>query len=280
MNRNVFLLLLLTLVWLILGLLFHNSNCPCEGAESTNVASVPVSPPEVEQAPEVELGPLVFNWASEVPVINDKFGAFVSNSVLSRVKEGELLEIIGHYFRNEENTSQFENMGLARAFQIKQLLAPYLDTSMVALRARLVSEEEGVRDNPFESASFSSRPLQQTGARVEEIGDRAIVYFPSGSVDKIEDPAVDTYLDKLATNLQESSQTVTLTGHTDNDADSDLNLQLGMQRANAIKNILVAKGVPADRIETLSKGELEPTASNRTDAGKALNRRVEIVLNN
>ena len=279
MNRNVFLLSLLTLVWLLLGLFFHKVPCPCGDVESTASASVPVSPPEVEQPPEVDVGPLVFNWMSDTPITNNDFDGYVKDAILGKLQDGNLLEVIGHYFSNEENTSTFENMGLARAHQIKLLLAPYLDTTMVRLRSRLMGEPDDARTKPFVSASFGSRPLEQTGARVEEIGDRAIVYFPSGSMDRIEDQGVDAYLEKLANNLKASSQTVTLTGHTDNDAQSDLNLRLGMGRANAIKTILVSKGVPADRIETISKGETEPTASNLTDEGKALNRRVEIVVN-
>ena len=49
-----------------------------------------------------------------------------------------------------------------------------------------------------------------------------------------------------------------------------------MRRAEAVKKYLVSKGVPADRIYTEGKGETQPVATNKTAAGRAQNRRVEI----
>lgn len=73
-------------------------------------------------------------------------------------------------------------------------------------------------------------------------------------------------------------QRILLSGHTDNIGNKSSNLTLSDNRALAVKNFLVANGIRADRIETKGKGSSEPLVSNGTDAGRAINRRVEILF--
>ena len=65
-------------------------------------------------------------------------------------------------------------------------------------------------------------------------------------------------------------------GHTDSDGDEVANLVLSQQRADAVKNYLIKKGISAKRIIALGYGETKPIADNSTAAGKAKNRRTEI----
>jgi len=65
-------------------------------------------------------------------------------------------------------------------------------------------------------------------------------------------------------------------GHTDWVGTDDYNQKLGMRRAQAVKAYLVSKGVDAKRVYVDSKGEKQPIADNKTAAGRAKNRRVEI----
>ena len=70
---------------------------------------------------------------------------------------------------------------------------------------------------------------------------------------------------------------IELRGHTDNIDSVEYNYRLGQARADTVKEYLVAKGVSPARLITKSFSELEPTASNDTEEGRALNRRVEMV---
>jgi OmpA-OmpF porin, OOP family len=67
-------------------------------------------------------------------------------------------------------------------------------------------------------------------------------------------------------------------GHTDNSGSDVVNLPLSEKRADAVKAYLQRKGLTANRIEAKGFGSTKPVADNSTDAGKAKNRRVEIVL--
>ncbi|MDN5842980.1 MAG: OmpA family protein [Alcaligenaceae bacterium] len=86
-------------------------------------------------------------------------------------------------------------------------------------------------------------------------------------------------LDQVASQADSINlETVIATGHTDSIGTEVYNQGLSERRANSVKNYLVSKGVPADRIYAEGKGELSPVASNKTREGRAQNRRVEIEI--
>jgi len=72
--------------------------------------------------------------------------------------------------------------------------------------------------------------------------------------------------------------TWSIEGHTDDQGDEQMNLQLSDKRAAAVKNYFISKGVGADRLSSAGFGETTPIADNKTSAGRAQNRRVEIKL--
>lgn len=67
-------------------------------------------------------------------------------------------------------------------------------------------------------------------------------------------------------------------GHTDSDGKDTANQTLSENRAAAVKNYLIEKGIDGARLTSAGFGESKPIASNKTKAGKALNRRVEVKL--
>ena len=71
---------------------------------------------------------------------------------------------------------------------------------------------------------------------------------------------------------------VRIEGHTDNQANPQTNLSLSQQRADAVRQALIAQGVAASRIQAAGLGAEQPVASNKSAAGRARNRRVEIIL--
>jgi OmpA-OmpF porin, OOP family len=71
---------------------------------------------------------------------------------------------------------------------------------------------------------------------------------------------------------------IELDGHTDNTGDAAANKQLSVNRANAIRDLLVQAGVDSARITTTGYGADKPIASNDTEEGRAKNRRTELVV--
>lgn len=66
-------------------------------------------------------------------------------------------------------------------------------------------------------------------------------------------------------------------GHTDNVGDSESNKMLSEERAKAVVNALVQKGISSDRLQAVGYGQEKAVADNSTDDGRAKNRRVELV---
>lgn len=92
-------------------------------------------------------------------------------------------------------------------------------------------------------------------------------------------PNMRPILDQFAQGLSGQQNTeVRIIGHTDSTGSDDLNDRLSVQRAQATKNYLAARGVDPNRIVIAGRGEHEPVADNVSEAGRAKNRRVEIYL--
>jgi outer membrane protein OmpA-like peptidoglycan-associated protein len=86
-------------------------------------------------------------------------------------------------------------------------------------------------------------------------------------------------LDKIIAMLRsESSMNLIIEGHTDSDGPTDKNQILSEKRAESVKSYLVSGGIPSTRLFTKGYGESTPVAPNTTVAGKAQNRRVELVV--
>lgn len=84
-------------------------------------------------------------------------------------------------------------------------------------------------------------------------------------------------LDKLVQLLQENpALKIEISGHTDNQGKPADNLLLSNNRAKAVVGYLVSKSVPAARLTAKGYGETQPVADNKTEEGRALNRRTEM----
>lgn len=87
-------------------------------------------------------------------------------------------------------------------------------------------------------------------------------------------------LNGLAEWVLENDLAIEVSGHTDTVGEAADNLQLSENRAKAVREYLIDRGLKSDRIQSRGYGETKPVASNLTDEGRAQNRRVEIRIIN
>jgi len=84
-------------------------------------------------------------------------------------------------------------------------------------------------------------------------------------------------LDDLAGKVKAINlEVIIAVGHTDATGSDAYNQKLSVKRADAVKAYLITKGIEKNRVYTEGKGEKQPVADNKTDAGRSKNRRVEI----
>jgi outer membrane protein OmpA-like peptidoglycan-associated protein len=92
-------------------------------------------------------------------------------------------------------------------------------------------------------------------------------------------PAARDEVGRIAAVLMQFPQhTISVEGHTDSTGSLELNQRLSEQRANAVRAALVSHGIDSGRVHMLGHGPSLPIADNTTPAGRAQNRRVEIVI--
>lgn len=122
------------------------------------------------------------------------------------------------------------------------------------------------------------------GAEVERVGDGIKVTLGENTVNFNFDSsnlttAAQGNLDKLATVLASNPDTnINIFGYTDSKGSSAYNMNLSSKRADAVKSYLAMKGIASSRMITMGRGEMDPIATNDTDAGRAQNRRVEFAI--
>ena len=84
-------------------------------------------------------------------------------------------------------------------------------------------------------------------------------------------------LDNVAEVLSASSSKFTVEGHTDSVGSASYNKNLSQARADSVMAYLASKGISTERMNAIGYGESSPVATNDTEAGRAVNRRVALV---
>lgn len=103
------------------------------------------------------------------------------------------------------------------------------------------------------------------------------ILFPVNSA--VLQPGANDEITRVAQVLtQYPATTITIAGHTDSTGSDALNQDLSERRANAVKSALAARGVAQARMTAIGFGESKPITDNSTEAGRTINRRVEITI--
>ncbi len=89
--------------------------------------------------------------------------------------------------------------------------------------------------------------------------------------------AIEEYRAKLRPELSEAYAGIII-GHTDSTGNAEYNMGLSKRRAQAVADYLVSTGIAAEKLRVTGRGKNDPIASNDTEEGRALNRRVDIIV--
>src|SRR5262249_52545499 len=143
-------------------------------------------------------------------------------------------------------------------------------------------EKERLARNDAEQRLAQSRQELEQFAQVRDMARGTVItlsgggLFETGTSELL--PGAQDRLNHVADYLKNSPRSVVVEGYTDSSGSQSTNLALSRRRADAVRAYLVAQRVPSARISAQGKGESSPVASNANSTGRAMNRRVEIVL--
>lgn len=159
--------------------------------------------------------------------------------------------------------------------EVTALLEGVTDTQTAKLQAAREKQAALAREEAELVAGAKLPPSRRDGER--EVFTLAGDAFGSGqaaltSSAAAQVRAVAAYLDAMP------AATVRIEGHTDSQGAADANQRLSQRRADAVRDALVDAGVPARIVEAVGQGAAMPLADNATAAGRAKNRRVELIV--
>lgn len=155
-------------------------------------------------------------------------------------------------------------------------------TRVVANQSVQLASEKQRREAADQRAAQALATLTSVASVKQEARGTVItlsgaVIFASGQAMLL--PTAQSKLDQVAAALVEGDQgKILIEGHTDSRGSDELNRNLSMRRADAVRSYLSSKGVAADRMQSQGVGPSRPVADNETAEGRANNRRVEIVV--
>jgi len=141
-------------------------------------------------------------------------------------------------------------------------------------RARLTAEQERQRARELEESLRELQAQQTDRGLVLTLGDVLFAF------DRAElKPGAMQNLGRLVQFLRENPERqLLIEGHTDSVGSDAYNRDLSRRRAEAVRTYLVSSGIAPDRIVARGYGEAYPRVSNESDAGRQMNRRVEVVI--
>lgn len=140
-----------------------------------------------------------------------------------------------------------------------------------------LAEAERQRRIQEAEAERQAEEKRQYEADVKEIGEK-ISGYNLGQTELSDEKK--TELDEKAALMKKYPELkVTCIGHTCDTGTDEVNLRVGLKRAEVAKDYLIGKGISAERIGVESKGDSEPVVPNTNEKNRKQNRRVEIVVN-
>lgn len=188
------------------------------------------------------------------------YGCSTSNAVkggaIGRAAGGVVGGVIGNQF---DNTVLGAIIGAAVGGTAGALIGNYMDNQ---------AEE---MENDIEGAT-----IERVGEGIKITFDSGILFASNSSTLEYQAKSNITSLAAILNKYPDTN--ILITGHTDSDASEEYNQTLSERRAQAVSQFTASQGVSSSRFSVIGLGELEPIASNDTDRGKQLNRRVEIAI--
>ena len=292
MNRYFSIWHLLLYAWVILGTYFarpYLCDCWCSGAKSSanawRISDANAFSVNADQH---------FRFMESGATYIDSVGTSLNKGLVQTVSylksnPEKTLLISGNYTTDEKAPALFPNLGLARANDVKSLMILLgASATQIDIQGNLVgSKNRFKKDTLLNGIDFSFVKVEtaDTDNHLKQIKDRLlgkpmIIHFALNQKNIILDEKqkedfsdMTYYMDKVATSKLD------IAGHTDNQGKPSVNEYISQQRAESVSAYIAQNGnIQSNRLVAKGFGPNKPIVPNTTSANKAINRRVEIIL--
>jgi outer membrane protein OmpA-like peptidoglycan-associated protein len=171
--------------------------------------------------------------------------------------------VLGHSIKNDKGGVI---LGAAAGAAAGAGIGHYMDKQQQEMEAALAQEQA--------QHAIEVQRLEDESLKIDISSE---ISFDFGSADL--KPAFMPTLQKVTDILARYPKTVIhVVGHTDSVGSDSYNMDLSIRRAQSVVNYFSGQGIEQNRLVALGRGESEPRASNDTEAGRQLNRRVELYV--
>jgi outer membrane protein OmpA-like peptidoglycan-associated protein len=151
----------------------------------------------------------------------------------------------------------------------------YMDKQEEAMRQALANSEAASMQREQEVLQTAQKDASKKTVDVLTVTFKSDYLFAVNSSTLL--PGAYDEVDRVARVLKQYPETtIRISGHTDSTGSADYNQKLSERRAESVKNALVGLGIQPQRISTIGYGFTKPIADNKTEAGRLMNRRVEL----
>ncbi len=147
-----------------------------------------------------------------------------------------------------------------------------------ALAARLEAERLAAEEQARRAAELAAMQAKADVPNLVRLSDEGKVAFAFDSARLTAQSEQELAAVFAAIGRYDQLASVQVTGHTDSTGPESYNQTLSEKRAAAVRDFLVARGVDAQRVSVRGMGDAQPVANNATRAGRAQNRRVDILV--
>jgi OmpA-OmpF porin, OOP family len=216
------------------------------------------------------------------------------NDVITKLKSeldnspNSQITITGFYNSNEKNNSIFQNLGMARANNVKNYLTTHgIPEEKMELFSTLDENISIQNDTVFGPITFRALQLKENLSdktdwatlKANANAKPLTLYFKKNeasiTLSEADRSKINDLLSYLA-NVPNSK--IIITGHTDNSGLKENNAYYSIERAKFAKKYFVENGISENKIITYGKGSSKPIADNETEIGRSKNRRAELTL--
>lgn len=191
------------------------------------------------------------------------------------------LFIVGNHLKQEIDQATGENLGQKRGEFLKNwLLNSEIPTERILIESQL-TEFDYDENNLFKGGislyfkNIDSLKISNTTAIVT---NKTLRFSFGNQSFRPTDELIDYVIELKSYLSQYPNKKIHIIGHTDSEGDETFNYNIGLKRAQFVKDFLISQQIETYKIVTESKGETEPIADNTSREGKSLNRRIELII--